>query len=231
MFKRKLLLGLAAAVFASAVFGQSAIVRGEVSAGVYENIKSIGNALVVGTGATSASAVDTSGNATLNIISGYNWLSNGTTWDRQRNVTGVNAGGGASTGFSLANAQIGSFGEVTWLTSAARTSTQTLADTVSAFAKGILVQCNVTVAPGVETLILAIQRKDSLSSSYITLAANTATTATGMIVVKVYPTFTAVAASATGQTANDTLGITWRLLMTHSAAGSWTYSCSYQLLG
>lgn len=160
----------------------------------------------------------------------FGYIYNGATWDRRGSADSVtNAASTTQRAAAIASVSYPG-GAVTWLASAARTATQTLADQTSYFARGILVNCNVTVAPGVETLTLSIQRKDSLSGVYTTIAANTATTATGMITLKVSPNFIVVAASATGHTANDILGPTWRLVMTHSAAASWTYSCSYTLL-
>lgn len=121
-------------------------------------------------------------------------------------------------------------GSTTWLASAARTATQTLADQTGNLWSGIVVYCNVIAAPGIETLVLSVQNKDLLSLGYVTIAANLAQVATGMITIKVFPTLTSVAAAVTGHTANDTITSTWRLVMTHSGSGSWTYSCSYQLL-
>lgn len=128
------------------------------------------------------------------------------------------------------NVKTPNYGSITWLASAARTTTQTLADQTNTQARGIIVYCNVTVAPGVETLTLSVQEKDPLSAVYQVMAANTATTATGIITLRVYPDIAVVAASATGQTAQNILPGSWRLVMTHSAGSSWTYSCSYQLL-
>lgn len=121
-------------------------------------------------------------------------------------------------------------GVYSWLPSAARTATQTLADQTGIDARGITVYCNVTVAPGVQTLTISVQEKDPLSGVYATVAANTATTATGLITVRVSQNITAIAASATGHTVNAQLPYTWRIVSTHSGAGSWTYSCNYVLM-
>lgn len=55
MNMKKLILGIVLALAAQCTFAQSAIVRGESSAGVYENIKSTGQALTV---AFATTAVD-----------------------------------------------------------------------------------------------------------------------------------------------------------------------------
>ena len=117
-----------------------------------------------------------------------------------------------------------------WLASAARTATVTQADqTLNSRHRGIDVICNVTVVPTVETLILSIQKKD-VQGNYVTLAANSAQAAAGVIRVKTHPNFVLVAAAVTGHTTNDILGDTYRLVMTHSASGSFTYGCTYQLI-
>lgn len=121
-------------------------------------------------------------------------------------------------------------GAYSWLPSAARTTTQTLTDQTGIDARAITVYCNVSVAPGVETLTVSVQERDPLSGVYTTIAANTATTATGLITIKLGPTITAVAAGLTGQIVNVQLPYIWRLVVTPSASGSWTYSCNYVLM-
>lgn len=121
-------------------------------------------------------------------------------------------------------------GAIVWLPSGARTATQTLADQTNTNYRGIIVDCNVTAAPGIETLTLSLQSKDPAGGSYVTMAANTAQVSTGLIRLKAFPGVTIVTAALTGQTISDVVTNTWRLVMTHSAGSSWTYSCSYQLI-
>jgi len=116
---------------------------------------------------------------------------------------------------------------ITYLTSAARTTSQTQADQTNTLAHGLYVFCNVSVVPGVDTVQVVVEGKDSLSSAYYTIAATTATAVTGLIVVKVSPYLAPVAAAVTGIAVNEYLPATWRIKVVHSAATSFTYSCSY----
>jgi len=119
--------------------------------------------------------------------------------------------------------------QVTFLASAVRTATQTGADQTSVDGVGIIVFCNVTAVPTVETLIVSVQRKDH-AGNYTNIAANSAQAAAGLITIVVSPQLTAVAAGVTGHTANNYLSSTWRTLVTHSGGGNWTYSCSSQVM-
>ena len=105
------------------------------------------------------------------------------------------------------------------LASAARTSTNTGADQ---YASGI--HCahfvlNVTAVPGVETITPKIQGKDPLGVYYDLLVGN-AIVATGTTVLKVCR---GIAPSA-NTAAEDFLPDIYRVVITHSAAGSFTYS-------
>ena len=132
-------------------------------------------------------------------------------------------------------------GVYTALPSAVRTATQTLAgkdiidpnNSNARFASGInpevsgiAVYLNVTAAPGVETLQLKLQEQDPASGvwSDVTGAATSATTATGMVRLKLKQAITTIAASATQVQVQDTLPAIWRVLVVHSAGGNWTYS-------
>jgi hypothetical protein len=119
--------------------------------------------------------------------------------------------------------------ETIWLPSAARTASKNSDDFTNTTARGIIVLANVSAAPGVETIQFKVQGKDPLSGAYFDIAANTATTATGLIILKISPFLAAVAASASGHTANNLLPATWRLQAVHSASSSWTYSVEYSL--
>ena len=121
-------------------------------------------------------------------------------------------------------------GATTWLASGVRATTQTLADQTNTLYRGIVAACDITVVPGGDTLTLSVQVKETAGGTYITKAANSAKVATGQIVLNVWPAITPVAATTSGHTVSDILWNTWRLVMTHSGAGNFTYSCSYQLL-
>lgn len=102
---------------------------------------------------------------------------------------------------------------------AVRTVTFTSADIVKTTEFGSHFILNVTVAPGVETLTMKVQGKDALGN-YYDLLTGTASAATGIVVLKVSPS-TAPLANAS---ANDMLPDVYRVVVTHSAGGSWTYS-------
>lgn len=120
-------------------------------------------------------------------------------------------------------------GNVTYLASAARTATQTQADQINTLNHGIYVYCNVSIVPGIDTVAVSVQSKDSLSGVYSTIATTTASALTGLITVKISPYLAPVAASMTGVAVNEYLPATWRIVVTHSAGTSFTYSCSYNL--
>lgn len=83
-------LGVILALVAVQVFAQSSIIRGEVSAGVYENIGSSSARLQVSTG-TFGTAIDGSANPTVGGVAGYNYIYNGSTWDRWRSGNALGA--------------------------------------------------------------------------------------------------------------------------------------------
>lgn len=68
---------------------QSGVVRGEISAGSYENIKSTSQSLNVNLGGTptAAALADATANPTTNTFGTDNFLFNGATWDRWRSST------------------------------------------------------------------------------------------------------------------------------------------------
>lgn len=130
-------------------------------------------------------------------------------------------------------------GEYTVLPSAVRTATQTLVGQtimqpvinngysgggVGAEASGIIAYLNVTVAPGVETLQLALDEQDPASGVWSNIGITLANSATGMIKLKVKDAIAAVAATTTVIQIQDKLPRSWRLRVVHSASGNWTYS-------
>jgi hypothetical protein len=116
-----------------------------------------------------------------------------------------------------------------WLPNAVRTASQVLTDQSNTLYHGIYVFCNITVAPGVETINFQVWGKDTLSGVYYQLAGSLDRTTTGMVIIKISPYLGVVAAATGGQTANEYLPATWRLMANHSASGNWTYSCSYAM--
>lgn len=209
----KKLIGLLCLVFISlCAQAQAQVIRGEVSAGNYANIKVDSSGIVSTALPTDAATatLQTTANTTLSTIS--------------TNTPTLVGGREPILPVSIT-------ATTTWLTSAVRAASVTQADqTNTTGAKGIILYCNVTAVPTIESLQFSLQGKDSLSSTYFTVGAMTATVATGFVIIKVSPQLLAVAASVTGITAADYLPYTWRLVATHSASGNWTYSCSYSLV-
>lgn len=142
--------------------------------------------------------------------SGIAQLWNGTTPDEQRNNT-----------------------TATLLASAARTATTNSPDQVNHNARGVIVTLDVTVTPNnAETITVAIQLKDSASGKYLTISAFTALTAsvlgasptTETYAFTFYPGAVETAATAKHEVQGLPLPRTWRVAVTHSSTGSWTYS-------
>jgi hypothetical protein len=104
--------------------------------------------------------------------------------------------------------------------SAARTATVTSQDYSLGHAGTGRLTFDVTVAPGVDTVTLSIQGKDVASGKYITLLASAAISATGTTQLTIGPTIP-TAANAAVQTLFPE---TFRVVVTHSAGTSFTYS-------
>lgn len=132
---------------------------------------------------------------------GQNHTYNGATWDRQ-------------TGNQT----------VSLLASAARTTTQTGADTTNYNAKGIKVYLSVTSA-GTGSITVSIQAKDP-AGVYYTLLTGAAVTTNSTNTYTIYPGMT-VAANVS---ASDVLSRVFRVVVTHNNANSITYSVGYDLI-
>ena len=63
---------------------------------------------------------------------------------------------------------------------------------------GLVAYLNITAVPGTDTVQLVLEEQDPASGVWSQVAATTPTAATGMVRMKVKPSITAVAASATG---------------------------------
>ena len=153
-------------------------------------------------GTAFADAYSASGR-TFGEVASFNQLFNGTSWDRHRN-----------------NA------EATVLASAARVATTNSADFTNYDARGVMLHLNITANPGAaETLTVQLQMKDPVSGTYrnVTAFPATATSNTDYIYT-VYPGATETAAVAQFEVQGVPVPRTWRIAVTHSAAGSWTYS-------
>ena len=131
------------------------------------------------------------------------YLSNGSTFDiEQGNIAG------------------------TLLASAARTTTTSSADQTNYNGQAVAVTINMTAVPGIETVTPAIEAKDPISGVYTAILTGTAIVATSTVRLRVGTDIAAAANLA----AADVLGRTWRVTMTHSASGSFTYSVAYDLM-
>lgn len=149
--------------------------------------------------------------STLGLIkqAAFPYLFNGTTFDRQR---------GAIEGVALA--------------SAARAVTTASADIINYNGRSFVGFLNVTIVPGVDTINARVQFKDPISNGYIDSpligavgafnVQTVSTAATGLFLFQ------------SGQINNgflsSTLPRTFRILVTHSAAGNFTYSVGYSIM-
>lgn len=154
---RKLFAGLLLAAASLAAFGQSAIIRGESSAGVYNNIQA-------GDGQTDGQSQF----RTAASILPYTLLNNGTQWDRARNnlsstaaVTALAAAGlGTVNGSDLVNFNARGIKLTIDITALAGTG---------------------------PTLTVTVQGKDAVSGKYYTILASAALAAVATTVLTVYP--------------------------------------------
>jgi len=89
--------------------------------------------------------------------------------------------------------------------------------------RGAYIVLNVTAVPGVDSITLAIDGKDPVSGQYFTLLTGSALTTTGARVYLVYPGAPAAAGGITATTGFP-LPMTWRVRITHSGTGNFTYS-------
>lgn len=115
--------------------------------------------------------------------------------------------------------------EVTYLTSAGRTTTQTQADQSNPGYKGIAVILDMT-SVGTGSVTLEIDGKDPLSGKYVSLLTGAAVTTNVTNVYTVYPALVAVA----NVTASAALWKTFRIKVTANNANSATYTVGYVLL-
>ena len=103
---------------------------------------------------------------------------------------------------------------------AARTTTATSDTFTNRSASRLHLVIDVTVTPGVDTVTPKIEGYDPISGKYYTLLTGAAISSTGTTILKIGP---GLAASA-NVSAADFLPRAWRVVMTHSAATSFTYS-------
>lgn len=183
----KLLLGIALVLglvaTSTVTQAQRAIVAGESSAGVYPNI------------AANTNSADTVSTAVTLSTSSYNFLFNGTSWDRQRtNLDAV-----------LINA-------------VAATTSQTSADQVNFNGRGVIATVNMT-AVGIGSVTCVIQGRDP-TGQYYTLLSGAAIITNVMTVYTVYPGAPTTATVST----NSPLSRVWRINCTANNANATSYT-------
>jgi hypothetical protein len=163
-------------------------------------------------------------------LTGYN----GTSFDRLRSETPADGLSG-SIGHLLTLSRGQRFNGTTYdreqgnqnislLASAARTVTTSTSDQLNVNHRGVHVYVDVTAVPGGETLTVDIEALID-TGVYYSLHSGTPINATGVYIYKVYPGLGGGSAIA-----NDALPRTWRVTVTHSAGGSWTYSVRANLM-
>jgi hypothetical protein len=138
-----------------------------------------------------------SGAATNGQTEVRTYFYNNSSWDRPRNNT-----------------------DATLLASTGRTATTNSADQTNYNNSGVWVVLNITAVPGVDTVTINIQGKDPVSGSYVNLLTGAAQVGTGTTEYAVYP---GVTETATVDVSRP-LPRVWRVSVTHSGAGSFTYS-------
>lgn len=116
--------------------------------------------------------------------------------------------------------------ELVILSSAVRAATVNGVDRKNYGARGIILIFDQTVVPGVQTVTPKIQGKDPASGKYYDILVGAAQVGIITVQMKIYPGLVAAANVA----ANDVLPKTWRVVLTHSGAGNFTYSVGGILL-
>lgn len=153
-------------------------------------------------------SIDADAQAQRTPIPAYaqNILFNGSTWDRQR----------ANTLHTL-------------LASAVRAATVNSSDQVNYNARGLFIFFSVTVVPGVQTVTLTVTSKDSIAGTYEVLLTGGAEVG---VCTRCYLLYPGAGAAANGIDVANAFPVprTWRVTVTHSGAGNFTYSVGAALI-
>jgi len=112
------------------------------------------------------------------------------------------------------------------LASAARTATIISSTFTNFNARSMIVELNITAAPTVETLTFAVQYRSPVATTdFLTYGATSADADTGKHIVIIDPSGGADVPNAQQTVRSDIpAGQSYRVVVTHSASGSWTYS-------
>ena len=178
-----------------------------------------------GTTSSQKLAVDSSGNASINIgkYAGAVPVLAGADGNTAANVPlGAQ---GLSNGTTIDQAR-GNQDNISLLASASRTTTQTVADQTNYNARGVIVVLDMTVASASPSVTLEIDAKDPVSGKYYSLLTGAAVTSVSTNVYTVYPG----APATTNVSANSPLPRTWRVKVTANNANAGTYSCGASLI-
>lgn len=116
--------------------------------------------------------------------------------------------------------------DLTLLANGIRNANTASADTINYNSRGMHVLFNITVVPGVDTITPVVEGLDPVSGNYYTLLQGPAIVSTGLTVLKLYPGIVPIANGA----ASDILPRVFRLNVTHSGAGNFTYSAGASLI-
>lgn len=141
-------------------------------------------------------AVATAANGHLSVLS-HGALFNGSNFDRKRGNQPIN-----------------------FLASAVRNATTNSGNITNYNGKGADFIIDVTAVPGVDTVTPSIQIMDVTSGKFVTILTGAAIVAVSTVRLVVYPGIT----PAANISISDILSRTFRVVMTHSGAGNFTYS-------
>lgn len=178
-----------------------------------------------GTTSSQKLAVDSAGNASVNIgkIGGIATQMAGSDGVTAANVQEIATG--LFNGTTVDQAR-GNLDNISLLASAARTTTQTVADQTNYNHRGIIVTLDVTNVAASPSITLEIDMKDPVSGKYIALLTGAAVTTAVTNVYTVYPG----APATSNVSANSPLPRTWRVKVTANNANSCTYSVGASLI-
>lgn len=116
----------------------------------------------------------------------------------------------------------------TLLASAARTATTSSADQVNYNNRSLYVFFSITAVPGIESVTLTVAVKDPIAGTYETILSGAAETATGTKCYLVSPGI-GVAAGGVDVVSGYPVPRDYRITVTHSASGSFSYSVGFAL--
>lgn len=112
------------------------------------------------------------------------------------------------------------------LISGVRAATNQTADQTNEHSGGIVVTFDITAVPGATTVTLSIEDKDPVSGKYVAVLTGAAEVA---VATRQYTLHPGIVEAANSKVALP-LPRTWRIKVTHSGAGNFTYSVGWCLI-